>query len=266
MSAIKKIEEAYLNIFKVVLLLILTVALFAAIGLGIKGWIDSRAEPAPVAPAETAPPPRLNFEEFIKSLEQPEAPAPQPAPAAPNEPPAPQVDPLEQMVDKYINSAWEAYNTLQTGCMVENPQDRDDFVGWERFRNFLRRNFENFGEAFARSQDDFLKAVLPDPRVIEVCIRAEGKGGIFAKSVNWHREQWSAALETADQYNRRELSREQAELTLARMEAVATRALGQQMLWAALISFGVFMSLALLLIFSKIESNLRVVHHKEAPN
>ena len=75
MSAIKKIEETYLNLFKIVLLLILTVALFAAIGLAIKGWLDSRAEPAAVAAAEVAPPPKVNFEDFIKSLEQAEEPA-----------------------------------------------------------------------------------------------------------------------------------------------------------------------------------------------
>lgn len=268
MSAIKKIEETYLNLFKIVLLLILTVALFAAIGLAIKGWLDSRAEPAAVAPAEVAPPPKVDFEDFIKSLEQSEEPAPEPAPATPNEPstsPAqPPVDPLEQMVDKYINSAWEAYNTYQTGCMVENPQDRASFVGWEPLRNFFRGNFEDFGEAFARSQDEFFKAVLPDPRVIEACVRAQGRGRIFVKSVEWHHKQWVAALKASNEYDRRELSREEAERSLARLEAAATRASGQQMLWAALIAFGVFMSLALLLIFSKIESNLRVRHEKEA--
>jgi len=81
--------------------------------------------------------------------------------------------------------------------------------------------------------------------VIEVCICLQGDGGIFAKTVNWHREQ--------------------AQLTQVGIEAAATRAFGLQMLWAALISFGVFLSLALLLIFSKIESNLRVIREESSP-
>lgn len=88
----------------------------------------------------------------------------------------------------------------------------------------------------------------------------------FAGGLEWHDNQWVEVLYAAENYDRQERNRVQSERMLAGMEAEATRALGIQMLWAALISFGVFMSLALLLIFSKIETNLRVVRSVSADN
>jgi len=267
MSAITKIEETYLKLFKIVLLLILTVALFAAIGLAIKGWIDSTSEPGPVRPALEAPSPSVDFEGFIKSLDQPQEPAAAPrrtpAPAAPQ---TPRIDPLDQMVDKYIDSTWVIYDAFQKRCMIENAMSREDFVGWPELRNFYRGNFDSFGESFARSQDGFIKATYPDPRVVEICIQKQGKGRMFAGGIEWHRTQWIDAVDAADDFNRKELRRVQSESGQQQMQAMATRAFGQQMLWAALISFGVFMSLALLLIFSKIETNLRAVRREYASN
>jgi len=259
MSAIKKIEETYLNLFKIVLLLILTVALFAAIGLALKGWIDSRAQPERVAPAETAPPPKVDFEDFLKSLQQTDEPAQTPEPVAPTAPAPVQVDPLDEMVKKYIDSTWPIYNTFQTACLIEQPDTKEDFLAWDGLRNFYRGNFKRFGEPFAMSQDGFIKSIYPDPRVVKLCIERNSDTRIFGRGLEWHREQWILAVDAAERYNEQERRREQAKQLEARMEATAKRAMGAQMLWAALISFGVFMSLALLLIFSKIESNLRLL-------
>jgi hypothetical protein len=266
MSAIKKIEETYLNLFKIVLLLILTVALLAAIGLAVKGWLDTQAQPQRVAPAEKAPPPKVSFEDFLKSLEQTDEPAQASEPASPSVPAAPRVDPMVEMIDKYIANTWSIYDAFQTGCLVEQPITEQDFTSWQGLRDFYRSNFESFGEPFALSQDEFMKTVFPDPRVVQLCVERGSDDGIFGRGLEWPREKWIIATDAADEYNQRELSREQAERSDARIEAGAKRAFGQQMLWAALISFGVFMSLALLLIFSKIESNLRLLHDSNAPS
>lgn len=263
MSAIKKIEETYLNLFKIVLLLILTVALFAAIGLAIKGWIDSTAEPVRVAPAETAPNPSVDFESFIKSLEQPTEPARAPTPAAPRAPAVPQANPLDQMVDKYVEGTWLIYDSFQNDCHIEKLWTKQFFLDWVGLRNFYRSNFDRFGEPFASSQNQFIKTVYTDPRVVKLCIERDGNTEIFGSGLDWHLNQWVASVRAADEYNSRERSREQNEIMQARGEAALTRAFGQRMLWAALISFGVFMCLALLLIFSKIENNLRAIHEQE---
>jgi len=260
MSAIKKIEETYLKLFKIVLLLILTVSLFAAIGLAIKGWFDSNAEPVRVAPVQTAPPPEVNFESFIKSLEATDQPTPEPVPAAPSAPSAPQasqINPLDEMVDKSIESTWPIYNAFQTGCLIEQPDTKQEFLNWEGLRDFYRANFETLGQPFAASQDGFIRLVYADPRVVQLCIKRGGDDGIFAQGLEWHQAQWTAAVDAIETFDFEERSREQDAMTQARIEAAGTRASGTQMLWAALVAFGVFMSLALLLIFSKIESNLR---------
>lgn len=267
MSTLTKIEETYLKLFKVVLLLILSIALLAAIGLGIKGAVDSMAEPQTVAPPGKAPAPSVNFEEFIKSIEKPDEPAAVPVPPKePQAPRAPQVDPLDKMVKKYIENAAVVYEGFQKNCLIDKPMSRDEFLSWEGLRIFFRENFEEFGEPFAQSQDQFIKSIYTDPRVVEICIQKEGKGQLFAGGLEWHDNQWVEVLYAAENYDRQERNRVQSERMLAGMEAEATRALGIQMLWAALISFGVFMSLALLLIFSKIETNLRVVRNVTTGN
>jgi hypothetical protein len=267
MSTLTKIEETYLKLFKVVLLLILSIALLAAIGLGIKGAVDSMAEPQVVAPPSKAPAPSVNFEEFIKSIEKPDEPAAVPVPPKePQAPRTPQVDPLDKMVNMYIENAAVVYEGFEKNCLIEKPMSRDDFLSWEGLRIFFRKNFEDFGEPFAQSQDQFIKRIYTDPRVVEICIQKEGKGQLFAGGLEWHLNQWIAVLDAAENFDREARNRVQSERMLAGIEAEATQALGIQMLWAALISFGVFMSLALLLIFSKIETNLREVRSVNANN
>lgn len=121
------------------MLLILSIALLAAIGLGIKGAVDSMAEPQTVAPPGKAPAPSVNFEEFIKSIEKPDEPAAVPVPPKePQAPRAPQVDPLDKMVKKYIENAAVVYEGFQKNCLIDKPMSRDEFLSWEGLRIFFR--------------------------------------------------------------------------------------------------------------------------------
>lgn len=257
MSTLVKIEETYLKLFKIVLLLILTLALLAAIVTVVKGVMDFMAKPEPVAPAEKAPEPKVDVEAFIKALEKREQP-PAPTPAAPP-PEAPRAHPMDELAATHLAKAWSYYDAYQKACNVPTKIEQDGFMSSDFPRNSFRNWFRKYGPNFAESQDAFLRTVLANPSVIKICVDKQGRGGIFSGALNWHMEEWADAVDAAAQFNKEEQNRVRRAEDAEEARIMAKKMEGVQMLWGALISFGVFMSLALLLIFSKIETNLRGV-------
>jgi hypothetical protein len=255
MSTLVKIEETYLKLFKIVLLLILTLALLAAIVTVIKGIMDFTAEPEPVAPAQTAPAPKVDVDAFIRALEKREQPPAATTPAAPPE--APRANPMDELAASHLAKAWSYYDAYQNACNVPTKIEQDGFMSADFPRNSFRKWFRQYGPDFAESQDNFLRAVLVHPTVIKICIDKQGRGRVFSGALNWHTQEWVKAVAAVAQFNKKEESRVIRQENAEEARIMAKRSDGVYMLWGALISFGVFMSLALLLIFSKIETNLR---------
>lgn len=257
MSTLVKIEETYLKLFKIVLLLILTLALLAAIVTVVKGIMDFTAKPEPIAPAQTAPAPKVDVEAFIKALEKRDQPPAAPTPAAPPE--APRANPMDELAASHLAKAWSYYDAYQKACNVPTKIEQDGFMSSDFPRNSFRNWFRKYGPNFAESQDNFLRVVLANPTVIKICIDKQGRGGVFSGALNWHLEEWADALDDIAEFNKKEESRVIRQFNAEEARIMEKRSEGVYMLWGALISFGVFMSLALLLIFSKIETNLRNV-------
>jgi hypothetical protein len=255
MSLLTKIEDTYLKIFKVVLLLILTLALVASAVILIKGLTDFSAKPLPVEPAKEAPAPKVDVELFIEELKKRDA----PAVTNPVNPPAeaPKPNPMDELAASHLAKAWSYYDAFQKACNVSNKIDQDAFMGAEFPRNNFRSWFHQFGPDFAASQDQFLRTVLSNPAVVKICIDKQGRGGVFGGSLKWHHDVWDMQIKEIIKFERAEERRVEMQTAQEQARIAAKRAEGLQMLWGALIAFGVFMSLALLLIFSKIETNLR---------
>jgi fructose-1-phosphate kinase PfkB-like protein len=77
--------------------------------------------------------------------------------------------------------------------------------------------------------------------------------------MNWHLEQWRAKIKESEEFAVAETERVERETIAEAARVAATKAAGIQQLLISLGMFGAFFSLALLLIFAKIESNLRGV-------
>jgi hypothetical protein len=257
MSTLVKIEETYLKLFKIVLLAILTLALLAAIVTVIKGIIDFTAKPQPVAPAQKAPEPKVDVDAFIQALEQRDQP-PALRPAAPP-PEAPRANPMDELAATHLAKAWSYYDAYQKACNVPTKIEQDGFMSSDFPRNSFRNWFRKYGPNFAESQDNFIRTVLAHPRVIKICVDKQGRGGVFSGALKWHMEEWDDAVAAVVQFNKEEQNRIISQENAEDARVMAKKMEGVQMLWIALIAFGVFMSLALLLIFSKIETNLRGV-------
>ena len=149
-------------------------------------------------------------------------------------------------------------NGYQKQCSLENPVSKDEFMN--TFPKYIFKNlFNAYGEEFAESQDKFEKAVFSNKRVIQICIDKKGQAQVLAASLAWYEKEYSKQLQEAEIFDQQELARVKSEEEHEYTKVAAKKAEGTQSLMVALGAFGVFMALMLLLIFSKIESNLRGV-------
>ena len=257
---LNKIEDLYLKIFKIVILVVLSITLVVSVVMVLKGTSEYFASPSAPDPAKSAPVPTVGVDTFIKELDKKDAPPPpEQAPAAPVQEKPPVKDTrLDDMVDKYVLNLWTYLDTYQKACKVPNPPDKETFL--KSFRKDIMKSwFEEYGEDFAKSQDSFEKSLLSNQRVIQICIEKEGKAGIFFRSLDWHRTQWVKQLKEGQIFEQKEAQRVAKFEAQEAMRVAEKKAQAFQSLITAISAFGMFMSLALLLIFSKIETNLRGV-------
>lgn len=164
---------------------------------------------------------------------------------------------MDELAATHLAKAWSYYDAYQKACNVPTKIEQDGFMSSDFPRNSFRNWFRKYGPNFAESQDNFIRTVLAHPRVIKICVDKQGRGGVFSGALKWHMEEWDDAVAAVVQFNKEEQNRIMSQENAEDARVMAKKMEGVQMLWIALIAFGVFMSLALLLIFSKIETNLR---------
>ena len=263
-DGLKKIEEAYLQIFKVVIIIVLSIALLVSGVMLISGVSDYFATPSNPEPAKTAPKPSVSVDEFLKSFDKKEE---QPTPAAiePQEKPAPVEKKdisLDAMTDLYLGKLWVYLDKYQAACNPPVKVDKETF--FRTFdKQFMKNLFRSYGKDYAESQDKFEQAVLSNQRIIQICKEKDGKSGVFYGSLNWFKSSWQTQLEDGKQFEIDERQRVKDFAADERARVIGKKAGAFASLMVAAISFGVFMSLALLLIFSKIETNLRGIKEIE---
>jgi hypothetical protein len=255
-----QIEETYLQIFKIVIIVLLTITLLASVIFVLKGLSEMMATPDKAEAAKDPGKPNVSIEKFLNQYDDLDKPKP-PEPSEPKEE-APKTVPkdisLDDMTDAYLAKLWTYYDGYQKKCNAPVQVDKETFL--RTFpRQVLRSWIAAYGKEFAESQDAFEKNLLSNKRAIEVCIKKEGKAGIFNRSLDWHVFEWRMELNRIDKFRRDEERRvtqfersEYLRVAAKKMNATST-------LLMAAYAFCVFLSLAMLLIFAKIESNLRGV-------
>jgi len=255
----EKVENAYLQIFKVVILIVLTLALIASIILAVKGWNDLNAE------AGTPPPgkePSVTVEDFLKSItEQPAQPAPaKPKPAPGDAASDAAMDKrFEDMALKHAVLRWEHLSKcVGPDYSVPKPPapNWDSFIAAHKSWLKSTLKIESQGEKAVTQFDALVSAVLPHQAANKWCqdnleyLRNNSKKDIFLGARDFFDRSWEAQIKK-NQRDAKEFSDKEA----ARVAAAKAAAMTQ--LIAAGSAFGVFMLLSLLLIFAKIEFNLR---------
>jgi hypothetical protein len=214
---------------------------------------------APV-PAQKAPAKTVNVDEFLKQL-KPDAPKQE----APIENAEPKVEP--QAKPDAVNYREEAKKIF--GCDIDsNKQAKvpNIEVGEEKiesFRKELQRIADN--KRFDRGQpfvSDLVKvscAIYLHSQVIEYR-KKHHDSDIFPDAINFHIKAWDTLKEEAAKFEQDEQDRVKQEERDENIRVALSKEAAKFSLIVAAGAFGLFMALALYLIISAIESNLRKIN------
>lgn len=258
-SLTERIEELFLKIFKVVILVVMGLGLVLAIGLSLYSASLYFQTPKKPAPAKAAPAEEVSVEKLLKQL-KPEEPAKQEEKQAPAEPPKGQAP----QALKYLEEVTALYRcSIEFAKAVGAQVDETDAAAASRTTEEYRGQLETLadanelrGEAYVKDAVKFTCAVLKNPQII--ALRKENKvSGVFLKILNFHLREWDRIQLDKVKFERQEeirIAKEEDEEDARVMEA---KILAITMIAAAGIAFAVFMIIALYLIFAKIETNLR---------
>jgi hypothetical protein len=262
-STLIKIEETYLLIFKVVLLVVLTLALIGCFGLIVKGVLGFTEVERIPEPIKTPPSFNVKFDDFLNKIEKEnkekkEQESIKALDTSLYNRSEPVVDPADNVTDNYTNKLWELFEIYQNSCKISSKIEKEDFL-----KNFpkssLKDSYNQYGQGYLSSMEEFMTGLLTNKKTIELCVNNEGKGQIFMRGIGWHRQQYANWSKEKQQFEQSERERIDNFKNLEKLRIAGIKMLSLNYFKYALISFCIFMSITLLLIISKIEYNLRSV-------
>jgi len=249
------LELFLLGIFKWVVIAAMLVLIASMIGLVGLGLVQYSSTPVAPEPAKSSSKPTFSSAAFIQSVKPQQADKATP-PVKDAQPSTLAVDTGEEVFRVQAERLWMHVNKYQADCALVSPLSKTDFM--EALRQTPLKNIiEKRGNDFAASQDAFAKENLANEEIIKLC--KSGRGGLFFSLLEFHRSSWDQQTRQAMEFDAQERSR------VARVEdseaarVSARKANSYQLFIGAAIAFGLFMSVALVLIFARLESNLRGV-------
>jgi len=253
-------EEFFLKIFKIIVLTIMSLTLLCAVGaIGFAAYQYSQSPKAP-APAEKAPATSVNVDDFLKQL-KPDA----PKQAAPIENEAKKVEPEQKPAAvKYKEEAKKIVgcdlDSIKQAKITATDPDEETV---EAFRKEIQRIADHKsadrGQPFASDLVKVSCAIFLHTQVIEYR-KSHRDADTFADAINFHIKAWDTLKDEAAKFEQDELYRVKKEEQEENMRVDQSKEAAQFSLLVAAGTFAIFMALALYLIISAIESNLRRIN------
>lgn len=166
-------------------------------------------------------------------------------------------DTAEEVFREQAERLWVHVSQYQSNCGVGAPLSKSDFM--ESLRQTpLKRILESRGSEFAVSQDLFIKGMLGNDEIVKLC--KSGRSGLFFSILEFQRSNWDRQIQEAKDFASQERVRVSSFIQAEQFKATASNASARQAFLGAAIAFGLFMCVALVLIFARLELNLRGVH------
>ncbi len=256
----KKAEDLFVKIFRVVVLIIMTVSLVISVIAGLTGamkMMSSEKEPAKAASASNK---GIEVDDFLKSLtpEDPAKPKPEPAPGGGKE----ETSKLDAL--KYLAEATKIYGcattlTAKVGTQTEGGPDEI-----RKAVEFLRSEVQRLASAEWRGQEwvtsltAFACAVTQNDKVIKLVSEKGQK--VLIPAINFHVRVWDRLDKEHKAHAAKEEERIAKERIKEQMRVVQDKAFALTALIVAGGAFALFMVVALYLIFAKIEANLNLIN------
>lgn len=255
-SKTSSLEEIFLKIFKVVILIVMTLTLVVAAGAVLYAVYEYAQTPKEPAPAKKAPEKSVNIDDFLNSLKKN---SPAEEKSDPEEPKAEQ--PAKPEPIKYKDEAKKI-----VGCFRESSKQAsisgvntgDDAT--EDFRKQLQRAADakdgDRGQTYVDNAVKIACEIYLHPSVIQ--FRKSNKDQeLFYSVLKFHIKAWDAIKEEARQFEKDEETRITNERNEEELRVSLARQSAKFSLLVALGAFGLFMTIALYLIFAAIESSVR---------
>lgn len=241
-----KLENAFLAILRVVILVVLAVSLVAAVGLGVYGAKDLGATEGTYRPEKVDN--KALLQELKKSLES--NPAAAPAAPAPAKPSAPKAE--NKALDEELNKQLKTVSDF-LGQFDKNLNNPDGFKAGLR-KKALTLALDPESEAsvleYAKGQTEFFTLALADAEIIATLKKKnddEVLRNYFSTAVDLYPDFFEK-----QRSNRKEFEGEE------RARVLAAKAGAMMKLYVAAGLFGAFLLISLILVLVKIERNLRV--------
>jgi hypothetical protein len=249
-------EELFLKIFKVVILIVMTLALVATAGALAFAAYQFTQSPKAIAPAQKAPVKSVAIDEFLKTLASED-----PVKEAPKVDEPPSVPAVTPEPVKY-----KAEASKIMGCFQESNQSAGIALSelaaaaGEDFRKQLQEvadlKSKDRGQPFVTDAAKLTCEMMLHAKVIEHR-KAKPEAEIFFPVLNFHMNAWDDLKEAAREYDAKEQERVNQETRHEQMRVAGSKEAAKVTLLAAAGAFGLFMAIAITLIVAAIESILR---------
>lgn len=254
----KQTEELFLKIVKFAVLACMGLALLAVIMMGVNVAYQSSKTPNEPAPAQKAPEKEVSMDDLKKFLQKEEKPGEAQPSASSPKPMAPSLRYLEEVTRLYRCS-------IEFARKVGAEIDQEDNAAAAQRVEELRAELEKFaadkrrGERWVKATTDFTCAALVDPTII--ALRKDGKiKSVFFPVLNFHIKTWDAIQDEKAAFEQAEHDRVEKQRAEEIMRIAEARGNALNSAIYAGIAFGTFMLLAIYLLGSKIETNLRDIN------
>ena len=258
-NPINGVEEFFLKIFKITVLIFMTLSLVAALLLSLYAvpqFLQTPKEPAPARKApEKDPVKEINIDQLKNYLLEQEK-------QKNGNQEAPDQQPEIRQSVQYLEDATQLYRcsadfATKVGAKIDTTSDTEDI---QRI-NELRRNLEESatnplrGERWIKAAVSFTCMALSNDSII--LLKKDGRvSSVFYPILRFHIDAWDKIQNEKVEFERDEENRVISERNAEENRVAAAKAKALTCFAAAGGAFGVFMILALYLLISKIESDL----------
>jgi len=251
-------ENQLLRIVRIVLLFTMTLAIIIALVGGVYGGYKYFSPAQDPIPEKSPPSDAVSVQQFLDEIDPDKKKVVPKSEEVRKEEVKPTITTL-----KYLEETTRLYRcSFEFGRVVGVTMDEVDSAAASKqieiLRSFVERsaNIEFRGDGYAKNLVDFVCTALSNQRLIEM--RKSNKvQNVFVAAISFHQQAWDRIKMAESQFKREEAARYAKEKTESETVKMMEKAEGLLLLAAAGIAFVIFMCIAVYLIFSKIERNLR---------
>jgi hypothetical protein len=257
MASTKVIEEFFLRIFKVTVLLFMGLALIAIVFFVATAAYQYSQSPKEPAPAQKAPEKAISLDDLKTYLIEQEK-RKNSKEEAPRQRPGDHKSSLQFLENATSLFRCSGKFAEDVGAVVEKG---DDALKLENLRADIERAATGpiRGEPWVKAAVDFTCKVLTDSSIIT--LKKEGKiGSVFLPTLGFHISAWDKIQDDKRQFEQREEQRVAAERESEEIRVGLAKASAITHVIAAGSAFGLFMLLALYLLGAKVENDLRDIN------